>query len=685
MALLAPVLLVALSAIAVPILVHLVQRERKTVVPFPSLMFLRRIPHQSVRRRAIRHWPLLALRILAVALIVLAFARPYQRRLEGAAIFSGGAREVVILLDRSFSMGYSGHWDQAREAARRMVRGLGPGDLGTVIFFGRQAEIGPRSSPDRAALLHAIDAAVPGPSGTRYGPALRAAAGVLDASKLGRREVVLISDFQKSGWDRTEDSRLPPGVSLTALPVGDQTSANAALAGLSFDRTGAPGAERVTTSARIVNYAAAPVSDREVTLEVDGIRVDSRRVSIGARAAATVTFSPFTLAGPSARVRARLSPDNLSADDTSCAVVRSGDPLKVLIVESSNPAPESSLYLVRALSVGAAPAFDTTVTRVDRTTASDIASADAVILNDSRPPPGGAGRALDARVRGGTGLLVALGERSAWTADDPDLLPGRIGEAVDRSGSRGATLGYVDYSHPVFETFSAPRSGDLTAPHVFRYRRLASAASIVARFDDGATAVAERRVGQGTVMVWTSAFDSYWNDFALTPVFVPFVHQAIKYLARYVEPRLWHVVGDAFDPAELLAKAAGGGSSDQPEPALFAPDGRPAPVSPSGSIRGTTLSEPGFYELRPALAARGNPGWVAVNLDPSESDLDSFDPADLVKTVSSSGTVSGQGTAHELTDEERERSQAWWWYLLIGGFLLLFVEVVVAGRLPRIA
>src|SRR5215510_15958697 len=94
----APLLLAGLVAAAIPIVIHLIQRERKRVVEFPSLMFLRRIPYQSVRRRRIRHWPLLLLRLAAIALVVLAFARPFVRRTAPPAAATG-AREVAILID----------------------------------------------------------------------------------------------------------------------------------------------------------------------------------------------------------------------------------------------------------------------------------------------------------------------------------------------------------------------------------------------------------------------------------------------------------------------------------------------------------------------------------------------------------------------------------------------------------
>src|SRR5215471_16078185 len=110
MSLLAPLFLLGLAAVAVPILVHLIQRERKEVIAFPSLMFLRKIPYQSVERRRIHNWLILALRAAAIACLVAAFSRPFLKETVAAAAARTGAREVVILLDVSASMGYGDHW-----------------------------------------------------------------------------------------------------------------------------------------------------------------------------------------------------------------------------------------------------------------------------------------------------------------------------------------------------------------------------------------------------------------------------------------------------------------------------------------------------------------------------------------------------------------------------------------------
>src|SRR5476649_2808672 len=167
MSFLTPFFLAGLAAIAIPVLIHLIQREKKRVVAFPSLMFVRRIPYQSVRRRRIRHWALLLMRAAAIALIVAAFARPFIHQGAVAAAVGGGAREIVILLDQSASMGYGDHWTRAKDAARTIVRGMGADDRATLVLFNKNAEENMRATSDRARLEAAVNAAKVGSGATR--------------------------------------------------------------------------------------------------------------------------------------------------------------------------------------------------------------------------------------------------------------------------------------------------------------------------------------------------------------------------------------------------------------------------------------------------------------------------------------------------------------------------------------
>src|ERR1035437_1126537 len=202
MGLLAPAFLAGLLAIGIPIAIHLINRERRVVVQFPSLMFLHKIPYRSVRRQRLRHLLLLAMRCLALALLVAAFSRPFLQRRHPAVMPLLGARERVVLVDRSYSMGYADHWRRAVAAARANTSDLAGDDRATIVFFGNNPAAATDPTADRARLERAIAGAKLSSEGTRYEPALKLAAQILSASNLPRKEVVMISDFQRIAWGR---------------------------------------------------------------------------------------------------------------------------------------------------------------------------------------------------------------------------------------------------------------------------------------------------------------------------------------------------------------------------------------------------------------------------------------------------------------------------------------------------
>src|SRR5215467_8253274 len=313
MTFLTPAFLLGLGALAVPVLVHLIQRERKRVIEFPSLMFVRKIPYQSVRRRRIRHWALLLLRAAAIALIVAAFARPFMRQGAVAAAAVGGAREIVILLDASASMGYGDHWTRAKDAARAVVRGMTANDRATLVLFGKNAEENMRATADRSRLEAAINAAKVSSGATRYGPALKLAESILSRSPIKRREAVLISDFQRTGWSGSEEVRFGEGMTVSTVSVASPNTANLAVPSVSFARASFSGQERITVTAGLSNKGDEALKDVPVTLTIDGHEIQTEHATVAAHASGSVSFTQFTLVGPNVRGAVRAGSDLLPA------------------------------------------------------------------------------------------------------------------------------------------------------------------------------------------------------------------------------------------------------------------------------------------------------------------------------------------------------------------------------------
>lgn len=679
MSFLTPAFFLGLAALAIPVLVHLIQRERKRVVEFPSLMFVRRIPYQSVRRRRIRHWALLCLRAAALALIIIAFARPFIRQNAAAAAVAGGAREIVILLDDSASMGYGDHWDKARAAARAVVRGMGADDKATLVLFSRNAEENMRATSDRTRLEAAINAAKVSSGATRYGPALKLAESILGRSSMKRREAMLISDFQKTGWTGSEDARFPEGMTLTTTSVASDPSSNLSVPSVSFARASFSGQERITVTAGLTNRSDAVLNDVPVALTVDGHEIETAHAKVQPHTSTSVSFAQFTLAAANVRGSVRAGTDPLPADNNFYFVLTPSAPVSLIIVDAGERS-DASLFLSKALAIGTAPQFQIETISTSRLSPGALDKRAVVVLNDTPFPPGGAA-ALKRFVERGGGLLIVAGDRTTWPSSEADLLPGRLGAAVDRTSGRSGSLGFRDYSHPVFELFKAPHSGDFSAVHVFQYRTLEPGPNdrVLARYDDGAVVAAERKVGLGRVIVWTSTLDDTATDIAVKPIYLPLVQQMVRYLAHYEAPTSWFTVGQVLDiPARVRTRAAR---------IVVAPSGERMTHSAEGEGPDSLLelNEQGIYEIRATGASAGRPDAVAVNLDPAESDLSPLDDRELVAAVTGHAT-SGETAppaAQEVTREEAERRQSLWWYMLLTGLFLLAVETVISNGLSR--
>jgi hypothetical protein len=262
------------------------------------------------------------------------------------------------------------------------------------------------------------------------------------------------------------------------------------------------------------------------------------------------------------------------------------------------------------------------------------------------------------------------------------MLPGDFGVTIDRSEERGGTLAYVDYTHPVFEVFSGPRSGDLSAARFFRYHGSEGVdrGTVLARFDDGGVALAQQVVGEGVVLAWASTMDDYWNDLPLQPVYLPLVHELMKHVSAYEEPRMWYTAGEVVNLAangavrELIAAAG----EDQ-ELVLQSPSGENLIWNTSDTERFVSLAEQGYYQVQ-QLDGRGSVP-IAVNLDPAESDLTGI-AADEIRAalVPESGGTARAGVDIELTPEDLERRQAAWWYLLAGVLVILVAETLISNR-----
>lgn len=668
---LVPAILAGLAALAVPILLHLRKRERERPMRFPSLMFLQRVTITTARRRRITDLPLLLIRALVIALAVLAFARPVMRPKSDAKPASG-TRRIVILLDRSMSMGYGAVWSAAKDSARAIISALAPGDRVAVIAFDEDATVEQALTLDHPAAIAALSRTSPGSRGTRYGAAIRAAREVLtkEADVTGG-EVLVVTDLQRSGSAGLGSLTLPPAVRLRAVNASPKRHGNTAIAGVTVQRlAGADTARnRLAVSTQLTTTGLGAPRRTRVTMSVNGRASGTREVTLPPDGTTSVAFDPVALPVGGVRLVMTADHDSLPADDTFNALVPAQVTRRVLLAVPPDLAPDETLYLERALETGDDPAL-----RIERRNpatldATTLRDAVAVVLYDVPAPGGSSGAALAEWVHGGGGLVAIAATRIANRAPATSILPGSARGSVDRTGDRGGMLGSTSLEHPIFAAFRAGASAPLGSARFYRYARVTPTpdAQVLARFDDGLPALLERQEGTGRVLLDAMPLDATSGDFPVQPTYLPFLRGLVLHAAGNGALPLWRTAGDGW----LIPPAARNPVVRAPSDKLLRPDA-------AGSMTAVTLDEAGFYavfEGRPA----GDPlTVVAVNPAARESDLTQMPAGEMLVGVGQDTVRASVMSAATLAEAEG-RQRIWRTLLLLAG-LVLVVETVMTSR-----
>jgi hypothetical protein len=647
MSLLAPAFLAGLLAIALPWWLHRLSSDNPNKQKFSSLMFLEPGEPRRVLAKKVQYLLLLALRILVLVLLALAFTEPAIWRTPEAGGDAEGARLHLIVLDGSASMGYGDRWDRARAAANDVLDDLEPEDRAQIVLAGRLFEVLGPATADVAALRQTLNTAEPGVFRLEYGQLMRSLDGMLRTAEL---PVVLdlVTDVQASGLP-TRFGELAPRrpAEIVVHDVTDGPAEN-----WTIDSFGASALTGELTAS--LRSFAAETATREVTLSQNGRTVGQQTVEVPANGRADLTFPPLELASGSNRVEVALSPsDELTGDDRRYLAIKRPEPRKVLVVaaDAEGLAPlftSAALETVTTLSLTA----DVRTTPLGDPPLLDYSF---VVVTDVGVLDPAQAAAVEDYVEGGGRALLAAGPRSAGLTTVP--VTGQTLRTNPQMGGAQASvaIGEVDGSHPALRGVD-----ELRAANFFRSINVepAEADRVPMSLADGTPLLLERALGQGRVLLFTSSLDRQWNDLPVQPAFVPLMAGIAN-----------HLLGGAgftseADLGSTLAPRALGFAGAQ----IFDPSGEAALGLGAGSDD-VLLDQVGFYEV----VGGGSSEVVAVNFDARESDLTPVDPPTLERWRGL-GVRPGEQAAPAAVSATDERVPSSLGPLLV---MLLLVFVVV--------
>lgn len=671
---LVPAFLAGLVALAVPLLLHLRNKDRDRPLRFPSLMFLQKLPIRTEQRQRITDWPLLLLRAAALALLALAFARPVLTS-GSTASADAQAGATVILLDRSQSMGYEGVWARAVDSARAIVNRQGAGDRVALVAYDDAAEVVQRLTTDKAAVLGALQTLKPLPRGTKLAPALRTGRQVLLDAPFADAELVVVSDLQRASASGIAGVELPTGVRVHGVAVGPERWRNSVLRTLDARRVVSGERTQLAVKARVYTRGDSAARTVTASLSVNGREANSKSVALAADGETVITFDPVPAPDGPVTLRVALSPDLLAADDTLVAVVPRDDALRVALVAGGDVRASETLFFERALGIGQAPAVR--VDRMPALPAGDALTRSAVLVFWDALPP--ANEALKQWVEQGGGLVVVAGRRvAAARTTNASIVPAEVDGSADRLSDRGGSLRELRMEHPLLAPFrDVPEA--IRSVRALRYPRLTPAAGsdVIARFDDGLPAVVEQRMGVGRVVMLALPLDNLLGDFPVQPAYLPFVRQLMLHTSGRDATPLWRSVGERWALATGMT-----------DPVVTAPDAsllRPVADSMGAAV---PLNDAGVYAAYNRQASGTPVAVVAVNVPPSEGELTPLDTAELllgVRTTTDSAASAAAATAGasgEATESlvDLERRQNPWRFFIMAVVALLAIETWVATR-----
>lgn len=666
-----PLFLFGLAAAAIPILIHLFTRRRPREVRFPSLAFLTEVQQSEIRRLKLKQWLLLLLRTLAVACLAMAMARPALRGTAGTG--GAAATTVVVLLDRSGSMGAGTRegtlFASARRAVEDVLASLGPGDEVLLVPYDRApAPIAPRPVGDLGRVRGTLQALQASASSTDHAAALETAARALAESHALNRELVWLSDFQAAGFGGGDS--LPASLRSDAwergriylVPFGTPNRANVALAEAALSPSETGGALDVGARA----FDAVP---GDLAVEV---RDAGDEATIGRGFLAMPERGPGGAILPLDRVPARgalvtIPDDALALDNQRWVAAGREGSLRVVLREDGAP---SALRL--ALEAGS-PASGLIVNVADGSALPRaILEADVVVLNDvERMGPAETQAVIDFHRAGGALLLVA-GTRADAAYWNESLLPatglGSLGAPANAAAGGAWRLMRAAADHPVLAGFP-PRPGEALSSarfHTVRAFTAGPAARTLLEFDRAHPALVEGR--HALALVAPLAPEA--SDFAVSGAFLPLVHQAVKVLGRgTAAPSL--VPGERFrTPATTGAWRIADTEDREIASELVTDEG-------ATHLESAPLERPGLYRVEQGGALRAT---FAVNADAAESDLRPRDVQALARAF-------GDGRARVLQPgpdlarrvrEARYGRELWSWFL-VAAIVLLVAETVI-GR-----
>jgi hypothetical protein len=650
-----------------PLILHLLFRQRYRVMDWAAMKWLLEALKKNYRRVRLEQWLLLAVRMLVIFLTALAMAQPALEAARAVFFADRAVTHNVIVFDNSASMHYvsaaQSWYDRAKGFAQAILDDSKTGDLASVVVMGTPSSV---LVGDPSPYLDAVGAEIEGlrpqHAVAQLEPALNHVLEILKQSRATRRRVWFVTDLQRTTWvggssaDSAEIGRKLRAIAESArcavLDPSGPDSPNQAVLQLEQVEPIAVVGRPTVLRATLANFAAEPRDDFAVELLVDGQIEGSQRVSLPPHEQRVVHFAvAFTSPGFHA-LEVRLPDDPLRLDNRRWLEVAARQSLAVLVIDgqpTGEPFRSETDYLRVALSPSADESQPSLI-RCEARQESELLEIQfddwdlVVVCNVAQPTPTEA-NLLRNYVRRGGGVLFYLGSQTNLSAFNlalfqegkgllPAALTGFVGQSQTAPTGTESFFSFDprNYAHPIVAAFKNAEQAGLLTTKVFRFVKAElppdSAAEIALAYQTGDPAVIVSPHGAGRVGLVTTSADLDWNTWAVSPSYVPVIHELARYLVsgRLRTPPT--LAGETITLPVWKATAAVTASVTPPGSDRNATPVRLLEQDGAACLSYSETDLSGIYEAHIG-APIDEKRYLAVNTWPEESDLSKLTADDL--------------------------------------------------------
>jgi len=693
-----PFALLAMAAVAVPLFLHFFNLRRPTTVDFSSLNFVQELQETAVQRVRIKEWLLLALRMLAIACLVMAFAQP---TLTGNVTGVGGSVRTAhgLVVDNSLSMQVDSHdegraFDQALQRGRRVLEMVEEEDEVAVWPTARAREGRPSLTTNMGVAREALASLEARPGAASLAHTAGQAAATLNGASAPRKVLYVVSDLQRSTLGDSVAAQVPEDVQVRLLPVGTREPSNVGIQDVSVTSRIVEEGEPVQVKATLINHGTDPLRNYVASVYLSDERVAQATTTLEPGLETTVSFTVTPQQRGWLKGAVVTEDDDFPPDDRHHFTLNVPEERRVLVVKGEQ---QQTRYVDLALSsemLADRISFRTTSIAETQLASTELGQYDAVLLVGPRSLSSGEVDALSRYADRGGGVLLFPSDQPDASTYNALLSALDAGQIQGFSGSIGddqsvASFERVDLQHPLFEgVFNQDRRADaeVEQPDIYYtmdLRPSGRSGQTLIELSNGRPFLHEVRHGGGSMLVSAVAPTPRWSDLPVRGLFVPLLYRSVYYLSAGAS-----VTGEQFvagEPGELRITGVAPGTSLRllgPEESEVAPDQRNLFGATLLSV-GRSLNVPGVYDVQAGerLVRR-----IAVNVDPNESNLRVATPDSAAATlgrVVGTSVQSLSGTGSETVAEALRTQQAGtelWNVFLLLALVFLVAEMVVASQ-----